>query len=93
MEFHLLRIVFVPISPDAYTTQKNPLHIVYMQSTNSRFVSNIVPLQNVQTNVSGQGVQQTILTNITALQAAVTALQGQVVSLQNQVTALKAKVG
>ena len=64
-----------------------------MQSTNSRFVSNIVPLQNVQTNVSGQGVQQTILTNITALQAAVTTLQSQVASLQAAVAALQVKVG
>jgi hypothetical protein len=64
-----------------------------MQSTNSRFVSNIVPLQNVQTNVSGQGVQQTILTNITALQAAVATLQSQVISLQATVTALQLKVG
>jgi hypothetical protein len=64
-----------------------------MQSTNSRFVSNIVPLQNVQTNISGQGVQQTILTNISTLQAAVTALQSQVTSLQATVAALQAKVG
>lgn len=71
-----------------------------MQSTNSRFVSNIVPLQNVQTNISGQGVQQNIVTNINTLQAAVTSLQNTVIALQNQVTtlqttvsALQAKVG
>ena len=71
-----------------------------MQSTNSRFVSNIVPLQNVQTNISGQGVQQNIVTNINTLQAALTSLQNTVIALQNQVTtlqttvsALQAKVG
>ena len=71
-----------------------------MQSTNSRFVSNIVPLQNVQTNISGQGVQQNIVTNINTLQAAVTSLQNTVIALQIQVTtlqttvsALQAKVG
>jgi peptidoglycan hydrolase CwlO-like protein len=71
-----------------------------MQGTTSRFVANIVPLQNVQTNVSGQGVQQTIQTNISALQAAVASLQTSVSSLQTSlaqvqatVTALQAKVG
>lgn len=60
-----------------------------MQSTNSRFVSNIVPLQNVQTNISGQGIQQTILSNIAALQAAVQSLQAAVQSLEARLTALK----
>ena len=60
-----------------------------MQGTNSRFVSNIVPLQNVQTNISGQGVQQTILSNIAALQAAVQSLQAAVQNLQARVTALE----
>jgi hypothetical protein len=63
-----------------------------MQSTNSRFVSNIVPLQNVQTNISGQNVQQTILSNITALQAAVQSLQATVQSLQTTVQNLQARV-
>ena len=63
-----------------------------MQSTNSRFVSNIVPLQNVQTNISGQGVQQNIVTNINTLQAAVTSLQNTVIALQNQVTTLQTTV-
>jgi len=63
-----------------------------MQSTNSRFVSNIVPLQNVQTNISGQSVQQTILSNITALQAAVQSLQVTVQSLQTTVQNLQARV-
>jgi len=60
-----------------------------MQGTNSRFVSNIVPLQNVQTNISGQGIQQTILSNIAALQAAVQSLQAAVQSLQARVSALE----
>jgi len=71
-----------------------------MQGTTSRFVANIVPLQNVQTNVSGQGVQQTILTNISALQGSVASLQTTVSALQTSlaelqvsVTALQAKVG
>jgi len=60
-----------------------------MQSADSRFVSYIVPLQNVQTNISGQGVQQTILANIAALQSAVTALQAAVASLSARVAALE----
>ena len=60
-----------------------------MQGTTSRFITNIVPLQNVQTNISGQGVQQTILSNIAALQAAVQSLQAAVQSLQARVTALE----
>ena len=71
-----------------------------MQGATSRFITNIVPLQNVQTNVSGQGVQQTILTNISALQSAVSALQTSVLSMQASLSqvqaslaALQAKVG
>jgi hypothetical protein len=65
--------------------------IVDMQGTGSRFVANIVPLQNVQTNISGQGIQQSILSNITALQAAVTALQATVASLTARVAALEGR--
>ena len=62
-----------------------------MQGSGSRFVANIVPLQNVQTNISGQGVQQTILANIAALQSAVTALQTAVAALTARVQALEGK--
>jgi hypothetical protein len=64
-----------------------------MQGTSSKFITNIVPLQNVQTNISGQGVQQSILANIASLQAAVTSLQVTVTALQASVAALQAKVG
>lgn len=64
-----------------------------MQNTASRFITNIVPLQNVQTNVSGEGVQQSILSNIANLRTAVASLQALVASLQARVTALEAKVG
>jgi hypothetical protein len=71
-----------------------------MQSTNSRFVSNIVPLQNVQTNISGQGVQQTTQTAIASLQATVATLQttvsgllATVASLQTRLAVLEGKVG
>lgn len=62
---------------------------VDMQGTGSRFVANIVPLQNVQTNISGQGIQQTILSNIASLQAAVSSLQTAVAALTARVTALE----
>jgi hypothetical protein len=62
-----------------------------MQGTGSRFVTNIVPLQNIQTNISGQGVQQTILANISALQSAVQALQTAVAALTARVQALEGK--
>jgi hypothetical protein len=62
-----------------------------MQSTGSRFVANIVPLQNVQTNISGQGIQQTILSNIAALQSAVTELQSVLANLTARVRALEDK--
>jgi hypothetical protein len=64
-----------------------------MQNTASRFITNIVPLQNVQTNVSGEGVQQSILSNITSLRAAVASLQAAVASLQARITVLEGKVG
>lgn len=64
-----------------------------MQGTGSRFITNIVPLQNVQTNISGQGTQQAILASITALQAAVASLQATVSSLQSRITVLEGKVG
>jgi len=60
-----------------------------MQGTGSRFITNIVPLQNVQTNISGQGIQQTILSNIASLQAAVTALQTAVAALTARVNRLE----
>lgn len=60
-----------------------------MQGTNSRFIANIVPLQNVQTNISGQGVQQTIQSNIASLQSAVTSLQETVNNLSASVAALQ----
>jgi hypothetical protein len=62
-----------------------------MQGTGSRFVANIVPLQNVQTNISGQGIQQTILLNITALQSAVTDLQSALANLTARIRALEEK--
>ncbi len=60
-----------------------------MQSSSSRFISNIVPLQNVQTNVSGQGPAQTLA----ALQSTVAALQSTVAALQARVAVLEGKVG
>ena len=64
-----------------------------MQGTSSRFIANIVPLQNVQTNLSGQGQLQTIESNIFALQQSVQSLQALVESLQTRVTTLEGKVG
>jgi hypothetical protein len=64
-----------------------------MQSSSSRFVANIVPLQNVQTSVTGKNEVQTLQTSVTALQATVSALQATVAALQAQVAALQAKVG
>jgi hypothetical protein len=64
---------------------------VDMQGSGSRFVANIVPLQNVQTNISGQGIQQSMLSNIAALQASVTALQATVASLTARVAALEGR--
>ena len=64
-----------------------------MQSSSSRFVANIVPLQNVQTSVTGKNELQTLQTSVTSLQATVTALQATVAALQAQVAALQAKVG
>jgi len=57
-----------------------------MQSSSSRFVANIVPLQNVQTSVTGKNELQTLQTTITALQTTVTALQGTVTALQATVS-------
>ena len=64
---------------------------VDMQGTGSRFVANIVPLQNVQTNISGQGIQQSMLSNIAALQASVSSLQATVAALTARVAALEGK--
>jgi len=55
----------------------------YMQSSSSRFVSNIVPLQNVQTNLSGQSQLQVLQTNVISLQAAVQNLQVAVQNIQS----------
>lgn len=64
-----------------------------MQGTSSRFIANIVPLQNVQTNLSGQGQLQLMESNILALQQSVQALQTLVQSLQTRITTLEGKVG
>jgi peptidoglycan hydrolase CwlO-like protein len=63
-----------------------------MQSSSSRFISNIVPLQNVQTNVSGQGSLQVLQTAVTGLQAAVTGLQNTIVALQASITDLQTRM-
>ncbi len=64
-----------------------------MQGTSSRFVANIVPLQNVQTNLSGQGQIQAIEANIFALQQSVQSLQALVQSLQTRISTIEGKVG
>jgi hypothetical protein len=64
---------------------------VDMQGSGSRFVANIVPLQNVQTNISGQGIQQSMLSNIAALQASVSSLQATVAALTARVAALEGR--
>jgi hypothetical protein len=63
-----------------------------MQGTNSRFITNIVPLQNIQTNISGQGVQQNILNTITAVQTSITALQTSINALQTSITEIQARL-
>lgn len=78
----------------------NLIPLTDMQSSSSRFVANIVPLQNVQTSVTGKNELQTLQTTVTALQATVTALQATVSSqqisiaaLQTQVSLLQARIG
>jgi peptidoglycan hydrolase CwlO-like protein len=62
-----------------------------MQSGTSKFVSNIVPL-NIQTSISGQGVQQVVQKNITALEASVSTIQGTVTSLQSSISSVQKTV-
>ena len=60
-----------------------------MHNSRSTFVANIVPLQNVQTNISGQGIQQTMQANIASLQSAVTTLQNTANSLERGLETLQ----
>lgn len=62
-----------------------------MQSANSRFVSNIVPL-TLQTSISGQGVQQVVQKNITALESSVSSIQISITSLQSAISSLQKTV-
>lgn len=71
-----------------------------MQSSSSRFVSNIVPLQNVQTNVSGQGSLQLLQTavinlqsTVTLLQSAISALQASMTNMQSRISVLEGRLG
>jgi len=63
-----------------------------MQGTNSRFITNIVPLQNVQTNISGQNQTQIMQTNILTLQTSVAALQKTVEGLQTAIQTMQADI-
>lgn len=62
-----------------------------MQSGTSKFVSNIVPL-TLQTSISGQGVQQVVQKNITALEASVSSIQLTITSLQTAIASLQKSV-
>jgi len=60
----------------------------FVTGSSSRFVQNIVPLQNIQTSVTGINP----LTQIADLQASVRALTSQLTSMSAQIQSLTSQV-